>query len=75
MFSLIPSTHVQLCLRLDDGRRTPKVPYLTHTVLLFRLINGLNAVICGERFARVCPISGTIDQVNEHRDDFINITD
>jgi len=52
----------------------PKLPCLTHTATL-RLINSLNAVICGEQFARVYPISGTINQVNEHRDDFINITD
>ena len=50
-------------------------PQKCHILLLFRLINSLNAVICGEQFARVCPISGAIDQVNEHRDDPINITD
>ena len=29
MCFLIPSTYVQLRLRLDDGRRTPKVPNTT----------------------------------------------
>jgi hypothetical protein len=50
------------------------MPYLTHPAV-FRLINSLNAVICGEQFARVFPMSSTVDEVNKHSDDSINITD
>ena len=52
---------------------TQKVPHFLTQLL--RLINGLNAVICGENLARFRPINGTVDQVNQHRDDFINIAD
>ena len=47
----------------------------TFLTQLLRLINGLNAVICGKNFARFRPIDGTVDEVNQHRDDFINIAD
>jgi hypothetical protein len=39
------------------------------------LINGLNPVICGENLARFRPFDGTVDEVNQNRDDLINIAD
>jgi hypothetical protein len=39
------------------------------------LINGLNAVICGEPVACFCPSGVAIDEVDEHRYNLINVTD
>ena len=38
------------------------------------LINGLNAVVCGEPVARFCPSGVAVDEVDEHRYDLINVT-
>lgn len=38
------------------------------------LINGLNPVVCGQPVACFCPSGVTIDEVDEHRYDLINVT-